>query len=569
MLRRKDGWSENYEAMALISILVFGLILRLWNIGFELPNLYTGFEQNEVLRAVRLGMGEFDFGRMLKGGYFYFLFLEYCFFFLVLRVFGIVQSPNEFAMFFIEDHSSFFLIGRVTTAIIGALSILLVYFLGKKMFGKRVGLMAALFFGLNPIHIKYSHYVNVDITMVAFAIGSMYAIVLLMENGHLKYYLLAGFLIALAAMNKLPGILLILPFLVAHALRVREENGHWGKWVDRRLLYALSLLVIVYVVGNPAVLVEFQRFQNLVLKISFIDPVRVETGIKVFSGETPNLWFYYLEKLFMALGPSLFLIVLLGFLRSFWRPSKGEIILLIFCLSFFTLISLSSFSQWRDRYILPIIPFGLILGAKIIDEVTILLSRRGYSTRAILGTLVLITCLPAGYLGVVKAGEFSRPDTRSLAKEWVEEYVPSGTRILLEGNPIAASKLTVQIENITENLLVLAEEVKESNPGKATFIKMKAGVKKEKAFDLVAVESPRTPWKPLDEYKKIGVEYIILNVRSFTGKKSVKYTDQVHENRRSFYQQIQEDSGISLVKRFDPFDSDAKGPIIDIYKVIK
>ena len=61
----------------LLLILAVALVLRLWGIWFGLPYLYQVDEGHEVLRAMRLGMGSFDFNRNLKGGYFYLLFFEY------------------------------------------------------------------------------------------------------------------------------------------------------------------------------------------------------------------------------------------------------------------------------------------------------------------------------------------------------------------------------------------------------------------------------------------------------------------------------------------------------------
>ncbi len=57
----------------LIAILLAAFVLRVWGASFGLPFVYHPDEGFEVNRALQLGTGEFDFNffRMVKGGYFY------------------------------------------------------------------------------------------------------------------------------------------------------------------------------------------------------------------------------------------------------------------------------------------------------------------------------------------------------------------------------------------------------------------------------------------------------------------------------------------------------------------
>jgi 4-amino-4-deoxy-L-arabinose transferase-like glycosyltransferase len=553
--------------VALFLICLGALILRLWYIGFELPNIYTGFEQHEVMRAVRLGMGNFDFERIGKGGYFYLLFVEYGVFFVVLKLMGIVQSAQDFAVYFLRDPSPFWIIGRVTTAVIGTISVALTYILGKKLFDWRVGLMAALFLAINPLHIKYSHYAGVDVPMVMLAIVTLYMMMVLLETGRVKHYLLAGLLVGLAATTKFSGILLALPLLLAHGLRIRDERAERSAWLDRRLWLALLAMVGIYIVANPGVIVTFSSFLGMVKGLLFAKHAVDESDLLVEATRRPNLWLFYLKQLSQALGIPLLVAVALGFLRACWKPTHGEKLILLFCVTLYVAVSTSQFEEWRGRYVLPLVPFGVILAARFLSEVGRHCACREYAARAVLGALVLLTAVPVGALGVAQAQAFGRPDVRTLAKRWVETHIPTGARILLHGDPILTTKRIVQIQNLPENLLALAKQQQTNVSGKVTYLTKRAMAQQGPAYDLVAFDFRQAVWEPLDSYRAQGIEYLILYTEVFDGPDALEEQGLRSKSRRRFYRELQQDAGVRLLTRFDPAALHGHGPHIEIYDI--
>ena len=138
-------------SIVLIVLLTIALGLRIWGIWFGLPYIFHDDEGLEVLRALRLGSGEFDFQRIGKGGYFYLLFIEYGFLFVVLKIFGIVSSPDDFALYFVRDPSAFFLIGRATTAVVGAVNVYIVYRIARLAYSANAAILAAGFLTVNVL----------------------------------------------------------------------------------------------------------------------------------------------------------------------------------------------------------------------------------------------------------------------------------------------------------------------------------------------------------------------------------------------------------------------------------
>ncbi len=202
----------------LVAILLVAFGLRVWGASFGLPFVYHPDEGFEVNRALQLGTGEFDFNlfRMLKGGYFYLLFVEFGFLFVILKVLGFVSSTNDFAMWFIRDPSIFYLTGRVTTGVIGTIAVYLLYRIGARVHSARAGLIAAALLASNVFQVVHSHYITVDIPLTCLCLAGLLFIVRIDQSGSTTDYIGACLFAALATITKLPGVLLVIPLFAVH-----------------------------------------------------------------------------------------------------------------------------------------------------------------------------------------------------------------------------------------------------------------------------------------------------------------------------------------------------------------
>ena len=120
------NWSERYRKPVLW-LLVASALIRLWGIDYGLPFIYWVDEYHEVMRAMELGAGGFNFARTGKGGFYFLLFFEYGAYFVVLKAVGAIATVKEFAEHFARDPSAFYLMGRVTAALFGCATVLAAY----------------------------------------------------------------------------------------------------------------------------------------------------------------------------------------------------------------------------------------------------------------------------------------------------------------------------------------------------------------------------------------------------------------------------------------------------------
>ncbi|MGI9327965.1 MAG: hypothetical protein ACR2PZ_22285, partial [Pseudomonadales bacterium] len=144
----------------LFGILLAGFGLRIWGAYFGLPHVYNTDEVFEVARAVRLGMLDFDFDRIAKGGYYYFLFGLYGVYFVVGWLLGTFDSVAAFADHYIQQPSAFWAIGRTSTVLIGTATIALVAFFTQRRYGRLAAVAASLFIAFSYRHVVDSHYIT-------------------------------------------------------------------------------------------------------------------------------------------------------------------------------------------------------------------------------------------------------------------------------------------------------------------------------------------------------------------------------------------------------------------------
>ena len=140
----KEVAADRYSQI-LILILVFGAFLRGW--GFW--NIEGGDEYNEVFEALRIASGNFNVERWIKKTFKNILAIEYGFYFVFGWILKIFNSPLDFAKHVIRDFTPLLYIGRITSAIFGTFSILILYKIGEMAFSRKAGMIASVLLALN------------------------------------------------------------------------------------------------------------------------------------------------------------------------------------------------------------------------------------------------------------------------------------------------------------------------------------------------------------------------------------------------------------------------------------
>jgi len=553
------------EVVILGVVLLAALALRTWGGFFGLPHVYHPDEGFEVYRAVRLGTGGFDLERTGKGGYYFLLFLEYGIYFLGQLVTGAVSGAEEFTRSFAQNPTPFWKIGRVTTAVLGTLTVALVWWQGRRMGSARAGLLGAAFLAFSFQHVSDSHFVTVDVPMTLFA---FWAVVLVVEDlsgrSPLRVRTFAP-VAAYAALCELPAFVLFVPFLVAAWLRggLRAPGGV----LSRRTMRPIAATVAIYCVLNPGVVLGFGRFAGSALSV-FAPGVGV--GVEPMGVEqSDNHWLFYARALLQSQGPALLALAGIGAAIGVARRSQGAILHLAFVAAFFVLIAVASGAHLFDpRHVIPMLPGICLLAALALDDLVARIQRAPVPGGLLAAAIALLVLVEPGLASMSWDRRLTRTDTRTRGAEWVEAHVEPRSRILLEGFPADEAQLAIPLYDTKKNVRDMIERLRATDPGRASYWEMKVDLVDAPRYDLVTV-SRFEPWGTLADYLADGVQWVVLRREYFVAgeRRSVTPDADVVESRQRFYVELVSHPGAERMAFFPASETGDPGFDIEIWRL--
>ena len=197
---------------------------------------------------------------------------------------------------------------RFFAAVFGTLTLVLVFYLGKKLYNRYVGLLSALVLGTFTTFYVFSRLAMTDIPLVFFALGSVYFFVLSEKSKHtIQYAALSGLFFGLALMTKQLEALLI-PLILISYLIVTKLTLRFFFAKRFTLFWAVGLLVfspwLIYM--NMSFGLKFWQWYFV-----YTDVTRTVSPIEGHTGGF-NYYFNYL-----ATKENLLWVILLPFATGF------------------------------------------------------------------------------------------------------------------------------------------------------------------------------------------------------------------------------------------------------------
>lgn len=407
-------------------ILIFAAGIRLWGVDFGLPYAYHVDEPRYIHSAVgiiqsgNLNPGWFNqpslytyLVTILIGGYYLFGRLIGNF----QTVDDLFRPPYHFDGFI--DLPNEFLIARLLTIIFGIATIWLVYYTARRWMGNIGAIVAALFLAVSIFHVSSSRFIATDVPVAFFAVLTLYAAGQIAEGGGLRDYLLAGIALGLAIGTKYSAYVLVLPIILAHLLA-------WRRGTTK--LLSTSLLWLTLSTGFTAfITTPFALFDSS----SFIEDVIYEWRHHKILGhigaEGDSAQWLSLELISRS-DRWLTITAIFGFGLGLFR--KNWKILLVFSFTIAYFISMATNSVRFERFLVPLIPALALAAGYFIGE---LYEQYSGKNRQLIITAVVVLILIEPAISVMRSGQIlSNPDTRTIARNWIKENIPTGSRIARE-----------------------------------------------------------------------------------------------------------------------------------------
>jgi len=553
----------------LLLILLSAFLLRIWGIW----NADSTDEYNEVCEALRVCSGHLNLERFSKRFFLYILSLEYGVYYLLGWLVNIFQSPNDFAIKIVRDLTPLFMLGRATSAVFGTASIFMTYMIGKVLVSRQVGLLAALFLCLNVVNIQLSHYARVDATLCLVVLISFYFVVKLYNSSSQslsKYYILAGFFSGIAFQTKLPAVILIIPFLLAH-LSQQQEKHLVRRILCKDLGFYCIFFILGLIVGNPAILFAPHKFIISLLGKSKVYTTPLNETKSEYIGFIAYLIYFYNE-----LGLVLVLLSTYSLFRALLTKKKDDILVLSFMIPFYILMGLSWYMV-SESYMIPLMPFLYLLTSKylieVIEKIGIVQKFPPKIVMLLVGIFLIHQSINVIKFEISLCGK----NTRVLAKEWIEQNIPFDSKILVDsGKSINsfAPKIAASRDSIIRVLSSKKQALEKGelyDPSKIVdttallYYELLLKTIPHESYDITSTMYGLAV-KSIDYYIANQYHYFIISKQMKEKRTCEFFTERSPPEIAAFYNSLDSDNRVNLIKTIGPTSTN-RGNTFYIYKI--
>ncbi len=405
------------------SVLAGALALRLWGIKQGLPFAYN-VDENSHFVPKAIGM----FGHSLEPGYAgnHYFANPPAFTYLLHLVFAVWFGGRAGVSHAFALHpQDVFIVARVTTAVLGTLSVWLLYLAGGRLFDRRVGVLAAALMAVAFLPVFYSHLALNDVPTLAPLTLSLFGTAGVLRYGRSRDYLVAGVGLGLGSATKYTAGIVVVPLIAAIAVQYLAPGGERSAVLGLVLAGAAALLS--FLIANPYSVLDFNAFRDGLVHQS---AATEDAAGKLGAGQHSGIG-YYLWSLTWGLGwvPG---IAALGGVVALWRDER-RLVWVLAPAVFLFLLFISVQGRYFGRWLMPIFPIMCLLAAYFALEVADRAAAHRPKLRPTLTALAAVALLGQGLVYSIHSGlVLSRADTRNQARAWMVAHVPLGSKIVVE-----------------------------------------------------------------------------------------------------------------------------------------
>ena len=249
--------------------------------------------------------------------------------------------------------------------------------LGRRLYGRNVGLLASGLTALAVIHVQHSHFYRPETFTVLMTLAVIWATLRMMEKRRLRDSALLGLMLGLALAPKVNVLPLLAPLALGYAYRVVDEaEGRWDgvtpevlQKIAGHVLLAGAVALAVFFVTTPYAFIDIG---------AFIGDVMLQTKMARNAGlfpftvqyvETPAFLYQIQQTTVWGLGIPLGVVAWLSIpftavlLLVDRRHIRADLLLLAWVVP--SLLFYESFEVRFLRYLFPLMPVMVLLASRM------------------------------------------------------------------------------------------------------------------------------------------------------------------------------------------------------------
>lgn len=326
---------------------------------------------------------------------------------------------------------------RAAVAFMGVATVVLLFFVGRSVGGQIAGVGAALFFATAPLAVIAAHDFKEDIPLAFWLTIQLLFLVRYLKGARPRDLYLAAAALGGAVGTKYTGVAAAL-LLAGCVLFGPERERRW-----QRLGNAILLAGVVFLVCTPAILIDpvaFMADASFEARHAIIGHSpemvwdrtgRLETGKPLKLSPLASLWTYHLRhSLVPGISIAGLLLTVYGVLIALSKGGwAGRLIASGLILFYFLLESLPlKPPPFAARYMVAVLPYAALLVGQAVAAAW----KGSVAQRLVVGVLFAAT-LGLNSFHANQQVQAMRPETRDLARAWVFDRIPQGSRLIVPG----------------------------------------------------------------------------------------------------------------------------------------
>ena len=352
-------------------------------------------------------------------------------------LFGRFDSLEHVKASYFLDPFQYFLLGRIFVAILGLLSIWVLYLLVKRLYSQKIAIISIALLAVEFVHVRNSHFNTVDIPVTLFSICSIYfSSLIITKQKSLKYYIGAVFFASCAVAVKFSAFYVLLPLIYAHIYHAFKENSF--KAVFSREIWISGIVgLLVFLIACPLFVLDFNQTMNGIIGTQKFEKYgKIGSGGSLLSywtgDQSPGFGPFYPNSIPETFGYVLMFAAIVGLLIQILKHKKQDILLLTFILPTYLLFENMAYKAMR--HILPILPFLMVSSAVAITWFTDRIKNKKIANFLLIA-FVGFNIVFLGMKNIVYFNKLEKTDPRTAAFYWIEDNIPEHSKIVVEAFP--------------------------------------------------------------------------------------------------------------------------------------
>jgi len=355
-------------------------------------------------------------------------------------------------------------IGRYLSALSDCVTLVMIYLIGREMYGLAVGFIASALFAVAVQFIQQAHFGTFDSLLVTMVTVSLWLMISYVKLRKLKYLYFAAISVGISVGVKATAGFLVIPMLVAIVsgpmLSVDSTQCTWWRKMYRVLLIPTVYAVLSFGLTNPYALIEWRNYiENIVLQ-SYMARGNLDWPFIIQYRETIPYIYHIIQQgqwtlgwgltVFMYVGTAVCVIQVISNIRigRFDKDICAKLLMLSWVLCYFLLVG--GLYVKYPRYMLPILPFQIICAAELLLRIAKRYFTIGFTT------IVVVIGL-SGIYAIQFLGMYKTLHPWIIASDFVYEMAENGSNILIEkwDHPLPLSGLSSRAVNMVDKKFII------------------------------------------------------------------------------------------------------------------